>query len=68
MKVDLALGPAPAVAEAASVAAMRCAGKLVGVLAQHFLDGSDPGRQAEALEGAVHILPSPLKAGHEREH
>jgi hypothetical protein len=31
------------------------------------LDGSDPGRQTEALEGAVHILPSRLEAGHERE-
>jgi hypothetical protein len=28
-----------------------------------LLDGSDPGRQTEALEGAVHILPSRLEAG-----
>jgi hypothetical protein len=26
-----------------------------------LLDGSDPGRQTEALEGAVHILPSRLE-------
>jgi hypothetical protein len=32
-----------------------------------LLDGSNPGRQTEALEGTVHILPSALKAGHERE-
>jgi transposase-like protein len=48
-------------------AAMRRAGKLLGVLAQHLLDGSDPGRQTEALEGAVHILPSRLKARHQRQ-
>jgi hypothetical protein len=29
--------------------------------AQHLFDGSDPGRQTKALEGAVHILPSRLK-------
>ena len=29
--------------------------------------GVDPGRQTEALEGAVHILPSRLEAGRERE-
>jgi hypothetical protein len=34
---------------------------------KHLLDGSDPGRQTEALKGTVHILPSRLKAGHERE-
>jgi hypothetical protein len=41
--------------------------ELLRILAKHLLDGSDPGRQTEALEGAVHILPSRLKAGHERE-
>jgi hypothetical protein len=46
---------------------MRHAGKLLGVLAQHLLDGSDPGRQTEALERAVHILPSRLKARHRRQ-
>jgi hypothetical protein len=35
--------------------------ELPGVLAQHLLDGSDPGRQAEALKRAVHIWPSRLK-------
>jgi hypothetical protein len=35
---------------------------LLGILAQHLFDGSDPGRQTEALEGAVHILPSRRKA------
>jgi hypothetical protein len=29
---------------------MRRARELLGVLAQHLLDGSDPGRQTEALE------------------
>jgi hypothetical protein len=52
--------PAPAVADAAPTAAMRRAGKLLGVLAHHVLHGSDPGRQTEALEGTVHILPSRL--------
>jgi hypothetical protein len=36
---------------------MRRAGELLRILAKHLLDGSDPGRQTEALEGAVHILP-----------
>ena len=67
METDLALGPAPAVADAASATIMRRAGELLRVLAKHLLDGSDPGRQTEALKGAVHILPSRLKAGHERE-
>jgi hypothetical protein len=42
---------------------MRRAGELLRVLAKHLLDGSDPGRQTEALKGAVHILPSRLEAG-----
>src|SRR5437899_740874 len=67
METDLSLGPAPAVADAASATIMRRAGELLRILAKHLLDGSDPGRQTEALEGAVHILPSRLKAGHERE-
>src|SRR5260221_10974825 len=46
---------------------MRRAGEPLRVLAKHLLDGSDPGRQTEALKGAVHILPSRLEAGHERE-
>ena len=50
VEADLALGPAPAVTDAASTAAMRRAGKLLCVLAQHLLDGSDPGRQTEALK------------------
>ena len=33
----------------------------------HNPAGSDPGRQTEALKGAVHILPSRLEAEHERE-
>ena len=67
VEADLALGSAPPLADAASTAAMRLAGKLLCVLAQHLLDGSDPGRQTKAFEGAVHILQSRLKAGHERE-
>ena len=68
METDLSLGPAPAVADAASATIMRSAGELLlRVLAKHLFDGSDPSRQTEALKGAVHILPSRLEAGHERE-
>jgi hypothetical protein len=67
METDLSLGPAPAVADAASATIMPRPGELLRVLAKHLLDGSDPGRQTEALEGAVHILPSGLEARHERE-
>jgi hypothetical protein len=45
---------------------MRRAGELLRVIAKHF-NGSDSGRQTEAIKGAVHIFPSRLKAGHERE-
>jgi hypothetical protein len=44
---------------------VRFAGQLLGIVAQHLLDRSNLGRQTKALEGAVHILPSHLKAGHE---
>jgi hypothetical protein len=64
---DLALGRAPALADTASAPAMRRAGELLGVLAQHLLDGANPGCQTEALKRTVHIVPSRLKAGHERE-
>src|SRR5512132_3628787 len=67
MEPDLSLGPAPAVADAASATIMRRAGELLRVIAKYLLDGSDSGRQTETLKGAVHILPSRLKAGHERE-
>src|SRR5207247_4012091 len=42
--------------------AMRGAGKRPCVLTQHSLEGSDAGRQAEALERALHTLPSRFKA------
>ena len=45
-----ALRRAPAVADAASAATARRAGKLLRVFAQHLLDGPDPSRQAEALK------------------
>src|SRR5262249_27757697 len=45
---------------------MRRAGELLRTQSILF-DGSDPGRQTEALKGAVHMLPSRLEAGHERE-
>src|SRR5262249_7799613 len=45
----------------------RFAGELLGILAQHLLDSFNPSRQTKALKRAVHILPSRLKAGHERE-
>jgi hypothetical protein len=67
MEADLSFGPAPAVADAASATIMRRAGEPLRALTKHLLDGSDPGRQTEALKGAVHILPSRLKAGLERE-
>ena len=50
METDLALGPAPALADAAASAAMRLAGKLLGVLAQHVFDGFNSSRQTEALK------------------
>src|ERR1044072_5912986 len=67
MEADLALGSAPAVAHAASTAAMPRTSEPLCILAQHLLDGSNPGRQTEALERTVHISPSHLKAGYERE-
>src|SRR5262249_49435326 len=67
METDLSLGSAPAVADPSPATVMSRADELLRVLAKHLLDGSDPGRQTEALEGAVHILPSHLQAGHERE-
>jgi hypothetical protein len=50
------------VAEATSATAVRRAGKLMRVLAQHLLHGADAGRQAKALERFVHILPSRFQA------
>jgi hypothetical protein len=50
MEADLALGSAPAMTDPAATAAMRRAGKLLCVLAQHLLNGSDPGSQTEALK------------------
>ena len=55
VEADLSLGPAPAVADPAPTTIMPCADKLLRALAKHLLDGSDPDRQTEALEGAVHI-------------
>ena len=50
VEADLALRRTPAVAGAASAAAVRRAGKLLRVLAQHLFNGPDPGRQTEALK------------------
>jgi hypothetical protein len=50
MEPDLSLGSAPTVADTASTTAMRRAGKLLCVLAQHSLNGSDPGGQTKAFE------------------
>src|SRR5262249_29111104 len=66
MEADLSLGPAPAVADAVSAAAMRRAGELPRVLKHHLLHRSDAGRQTETLERAVHILPSRFKAWKKR--
>src|SRR5437867_6349352 len=62
VKADLSLGQAPTVTDPAFAPAMRGAGKLLCVLTQHSLEGSDAGRQAEALERALHTLPSRFKA------
>jgi hypothetical protein len=35
---------------------MRRAGELLRILAKHLLDGSDSGRQTEALNGAVQAV------------
>ena len=50
VEADLARSRAPAVADTASAAAVRRAGELLGVLAQHLFDGADPGGQTEALK------------------
>src|SRR5262249_14928435 len=66
VEADLAFGSAPALPDAVAAPAMRFAGELLGIVAQHLLDSSNSGRQTTALELAVHILPSRLNAGHER--
>lgn len=48
--MKLALRRTPAGTGAASAAAVRRAGKLLPVLAQHLFDGSNPSRQTEALK------------------
>ena len=59
MEASLALGPAPAVANAASATIMRRAGELLRVIAKEF---------ARWLRfRPSEILPSRLKVGHERE-
>ena len=50
VEADLALRRTPAVVDAASAAAVRRAGKLLRVLAQHLFDGPYLGRQTEALK------------------
>src|SRR5262245_11793616 len=67
VEADLAFGSAPALPHSVAAPAMRFAGELLGVLAQHLLDSFNPGSQTKALKRAVHILPSRRKAGHERE-
>src|SRR5262249_60167777 len=58
---------APALPHSVAAPAMRFAGELLGILAQHLLNSFNPSRQTKALKRAVHILPSRLKAGHEHE-
>jgi hypothetical protein len=64
VEADLALRRAPAVADAASAATVRRAGKLLRVLAQHLLDGPDPRRTADLDGGPGRGLawPPPLKS------
>src|SRR5262245_5423932 len=67
VEADLAFGSAPALPHSVAAPAMRFAGELLGILAQHLLNSFNPSRQTKALKRAVHILPSRRKAGHERE-
>jgi hypothetical protein len=57
METDLSLGPAPAVADAASATIMRRAGELLRVLAKHFTDGINGER--DGLFGAFNV-PGPI--------
>jgi hypothetical protein len=66
VEANLAFGHAPPLADAASAAAMAWTSQTLRVLAQHLFHGSDPGHQTEAIERAVHILPSRFKAWHQR--
>ena len=50
VEADLALRRTPAVTGAASAAAVRRAGKLLRVLAQHLFNGPNSSRQTEALK------------------
>jgi hypothetical protein len=50
MEPDLSISPAPTVADTASTTAMRRADELLGVLAQHSLNGSDPGGQTKTFK------------------
>src|SRR5262245_22085745 len=67
VEADLAFGSAPALPHSVAAPAMRFAGELLGILAQHLLNSFNPSRQTKALKRAVHMLPSRRKAGHERE-
>jgi DmsE family decaheme c-type cytochrome len=67
VEADLAFGRAPALADAVLAAAIRGSGQLLRIIAEHLLDRADAGRQTEPLEGPIHILPSHLETGHERE-
>src|SRR6516165_9158698 len=60
VEADLAFGSAPALPYSVTAPAMRFAGELLGILAQHLLDSFNPSRQTKALKRAVHILPSRL--------
>src|SRR5262245_52006976 len=66
VEADLSLGHAPPVADAASAAAVQCTGEPPCVPAQHLFYRSNAGRQTEALERAVHILPSQFEAWKKR--
>ena len=67
VEANLAFGRAPALADAVLAAAIRRAGELLCVITEHLLDRADAGPQTEPLEGPIHILPSRLQAGRERE-
>jgi hypothetical protein len=67
VEADLAFGRAPALADAVLAAPIRRPGELLRIIAKHLLDRADAGRQTQPLEGPIHISPSRLETGHERE-
>jgi hypothetical protein len=55
------------VADPTAATATRRPNELAGDLAPHLLDGTYPSAQTKTLERTFQIVPSRLKAWHERE-